>query len=449
MPIVEVMIPAEAGEVDECVVVTWLKRENDPVQKDEVLLIVQAEKISFEIPAPASGRVAAILAQQGEVVQRGQVLARLEVASLAEVAPAQPVPAMTSAPPAASPDALPGREIRASPVAKRLAREHNLNLALVPGRGEEGRITEKDVLAYLETQRSPASPAPETAGPARELRASPVAKRLAREHNVDLARVPGSGEGGRITEKDVLDFVAGQQAPPAPAAAASPVATAPAAAIPMAGMRAAIARRMHESLHSMAQLTLHTEVDVTELVRLREELKTQLAVTYTDLIVRACVLALRRHPHLNATLEGEVIHLLPQLNIGVAVALDNGLVVPVIPNTDRLSLADLAQTQRRLAERARAGQLTSAELSGGTFTVTNLGTYDIDAFTPIINPPEAAILGVGRIVEKVVIYQGKIAQRSMLTLSLTFDHRLVDGAPAAAFLQTIKQLLEQPDALKD
>ena len=186
---------------------------------------------------------------------------------------------------------------------------------------------------------------------------------------------------------------------------------------------------------------------MTELVALRERLKAQFSITYTDLIVRACALALRQHPHLNATLDGEVIRLLSQINIGVAVAVDNGLVAPVIPNTDRLSLADLAQAQRRLAERARAGQLTAAEMSGGTFTVTNLGMYDIDGFTPIVNPPEAAILGVGRIVEKVVIYQGKIAQRAMMTLSLTFDHRLVDGAPAAAFLQTVKQMLETPDRL--
>jgi pyruvate dehydrogenase E2 component (dihydrolipoamide acetyltransferase) len=164
-------------------------------------------------------------------------------------------------------------------------------------------------------------------------------------------------------------------------------------------------------------------------------------------VVRACALALRQHPRLNATLDGETIRLLPQVNIGLAVALDEGLIVPVIRDVDRHSLSDLAQARIRLAERARANQLTPNEVSGGTFTVTNLGNYDIDAFTPIINPPEAAILGVGRIVEKVVIYQGKISQRAMMTLSLTFDHRLVDGAPASAFLQSIKQLLELPGRL--
>ena len=165
-------------------------------------------------------------------------------------------------------------------------------------------------------------------------------------------------------------------------------------------------------------------------------------------IVRACALALRRYPHLNATLDGETIRLLPDINIGLAVAQKGGLVVPVINEAGRQSLSNLVKIRRRLVERAQAGQLTAAEMSGGTFTVTNLGTYDIDGFTPIINPPEAAILGIGRIVEKVVVYRGKIAQRAMMTLSLTFDHRLVDGAPAAEFLQTIKQLLETPAQLE-
>jgi pyruvate dehydrogenase E2 component (dihydrolipoamide acetyltransferase) len=195
----------------------------------------------------------------------------------------------------------------------------------------------------------------------------------------------------------------------------------------------------------MAQLTLHTAADVTELVAYREQHKAA-GITYTDLLLRACALALPRHPRLNARLAGDQIHVLPEVHLGLAVALEEGLVVPVIRQALRLSLAELARARARLADRARAGQLTADEMSGSTFTVTNLGMFDIDAFTPIINPPEAAILGVGRIVEKVVIRHGKIAQRAMLTLSLTIDHRLVDGAPAAAFLQEVKYLLEDPVA---
>lgn len=442
MPILDIVIPDEIGDVDECVVVTWLKREGSAVEKDEVLLILQAEKISFELPSPAAGQVTAILAQQGEVVKKGQPLARLEVAELVETLPPAP-------PQAAAAPARPTGEVRASPVAKRLAREHNVDLSLVAGTGDEGRITEKDVLAFVEARQAKAAPPPAAVRSAPP--ASPVAKRMAREHNVDLAQVSGTGEGGRVTEKDVLAFVEAQRAKAAPQPTPSEVKPVPSLpqgeTIPLSGARGTIARRMHDSLHSMAQLTLHTEADVTELVALRESLKAHTPLTYTDLIVRACALALRQHPRLNATLEGETIRLLSQINIGLAVALDDGLIVPVIPAADQKSLADLAQLRTRLAERARAGQLVKEEISGGTFTVTNLGSYDIDAFTPIINPPEAAILGVGRIVEKVVIYQGKIAQRAMITLSLTFDHRLVDGAPAAAFLQMIKRLLEAPTQL--
>jgi pyruvate dehydrogenase E2 component (dihydrolipoamide acetyltransferase) len=213
-------------------------------------------------------------------------------------------------------------------------------------------------------------------------------------------------------------------------------------------MRQTIARRMHESLQGTAQLTLHTEADVTELVALRERLKagggTESAATYTDFIVRTCARALRQHPGVNVTLRGETIHYLPDIHIGLAVALDNGLVVPVIRHADRKTLAELAEERVQLAARARAGQLTAEEMSGGTFTVTNLGAYDVDWFTPIVNLPEAAILGVGRVAEKVVIHRGRVAQRSMLGLSLTIDHRLIDGAPGAAFLQAIRAELEEP-----
>ena len=438
MPILEVVVPAEIGDVEECVIVTWLKKEGDPIAKDETLLILQAEKVAFDVPVPAAGQVAAILAQQGEVVKKGQVLAHLEVTSTKEVPVPIPAEAVTAPAPASSPTGA----VRASPIAKRLARQHKIDLGQVAGSGKDGRITEKDVLAFIEAQQVKAEPA--AAPSVQGIRASPVAKRLAREYNVDLSQVASSG--ARITEKDVLAFIEGQRVEPG---AEQPVTVeSEAETILLTGTRATIARRMQDSLHSMAQLTLHTEADVTDLVAMREDLKQRSPITYTDLVMRACALALRQHSRLNATLDGDTIRILPQINIGLAVALDDGLIVPVIPRADQQSLTELAQSRLRLAERARTDQLTVEEVSGGTFTVTNLGTYDIDAFTPIINPPEAAILGVGRIVEKVVIHAGKIAQRAMMTLSLTFDHRLVDGAPAAAFLQSIKQLMESPEQLE-
>ncbi len=376
MPVVDIPVPDVIGDAEECVVVTWLKRVGDFVREGEDLVVLQVEKVSYDVPSPVTGRLVEILVPQGQVARRDQPLARVEVTEEEAVAP----PAEGSAkpaPPAPRPESRPGRVL-----------------------------------------------------------ASPMAKRLAREHNIDLSQIQGTGRGGRITEKDVRAFIEAQKA------GAKEEET-----IPLAGMRATIARRMHESLHTMAQLTLFTEADVTDLVALRARLKDEAGVTYTDLIVRACALALREHPRLNARLEGDVIRLLPDVHIGIAVALEDGLVVPVIRHADQKDVVALARTRQALVERARQGQLSGEEMSGSTFTVTNLGMYDIDGFTPIINPPEVAILGVGRIVEKVVIHQGKVAQRAMMVLSLTFDHRVVDGAPAAAFLQTIKRYLETPDTL--
>ena len=194
---------------------------------------------------------------------------------------------------------------------------------------------------------------------------------------------------------------------------------------------------MLESLRGMAQLTLNTDAYVTALVKQREALKNQFDLTYTDLLVKAAALALRKHPRLNARVVGQEIHLLPEIHIGVAVGLDDGLIAPVVRDADRKPLKTIAEENRELAERARGGKLGPADVTGGTFTVTNLGTFGIDTFTPIINPPEAGILGVGRIVERIARREADLVWRQMMTLSLTFDHRVVDGAPAAAFLQTL------------
>ncbi|MGH7960842.1 MAG: dihydrolipoamide acetyltransferase family protein, partial [Candidatus Binatia bacterium] len=205
--------------------------------------------------------------------------------------------------------------------------------------------------------------------------------------------------------------------------------------------RKVIAERMHKSLQGSAQLTITTEVDVTQLIDRRQEVQREFNATYTDFIIQACAHALKQHPRMNAALDGEGIHLQDHLSVGLAVALDEGLIVPVVRNADKKSLKEIAQEARSLAEKARAGKLTLEEVSGGTFTVSNLGMYGVDGFTPILNTPQTGILGVGRIVEKPVIYRGEVAKRSMMVLSLTFDHRVIDGAPAGAFLQTVADLL--------
>jgi pyruvate dehydrogenase E2 component (dihydrolipoamide acetyltransferase) len=366
-------------------VVKWIKRDGEPANTGDPIVVVMSKKITYQVQALAAGIVRHVVREK-ETRPVGAVIGYI-------LAPGEEMPEVVLAP------GIPPVEVVPVPTPV------------------------------------PASPPPE-ARPF--ILATPAARRLAGEMGIDLAQVRGTGPGGRISEADVRR--AAEERARAPAI---PVAPWP-RTIPFAGMRQAVAERMTESLRTMAQVTLHVEADVTEMVRLRERLKEQFDLTYTDIIIKAAAAALREHPVLNASLVGEEIQLIPEIHIGVAVALEDGLIVPVVRNVDGKSLSEIAGETRRLADGARAGTLTVDEVTGSTFTVTNLGMYEVDGFTPIINPPETAILGVGRIVEKPAIYRGEFARRSMMTLSLTFDHRLVDGAPAAAFLRRVKELLEVP-----
>jgi pyruvate dehydrogenase E2 component (dihydrolipoamide acetyltransferase) len=273
---------------------------------------------------------------------------------------------------------------------------------------------------------------PEPAAP----QVTPRARRLARGTGVDLARVAGTGPGGRITEEDVRAAAAVGAGPdPAPAPGRS-------------SMRATIARRMYHSLHSMAQLTLVTTADVTDLVAYRHQLERRPRPGYIDMLVKAVALALRQHPALNATMAGDAVRVLPDIHIGLATAVPDGLLVPVVRDADRKSLDRIAAETAALIGRVRDGTFGIDDVSGSTFTVSSLSANGIDAFTPIINPPEAAILGAGRIVE--VATRGpsdNVVWRKSVTLSLTIDHRVTDGAPGAAFLATVGSLLGSPQTL--
>jgi pyruvate dehydrogenase E2 component (dihydrolipoamide acetyltransferase) len=270
---------------------------------------------------------------------------------------------------------------------------------------------------------------------------------------LDLAQVPGTGPEGCILGRDVLRFneeqnqalVQPQRPTPAPAIETF----LPGRVVPFTGMRRVIAQRMTESLRTTAQATLNAEADVTDLLRLRQQVRTRPAPTHTDLVIKAAALALKEHPRLNAILLGDEIELLEDIHIGFSVPLPDGLLVPVIRNADRRLAGEIAQEGRRLARAARAGRLTVDDVTGSTFTVTDLGIYGVDFFVPIINPPEVAILGIGRLAKKLVLHQGRRLSRARLMLCLAFDHRVVDGAPAAAFLRTLIRLLARPQALFD
>lgn len=421
-----IKMPKMGMSMSEGELTTWLKADGEYVEQGESVIEIESDKITNVVEAPSAGflhrvetegevyPVGAILGYitaEGEPIPEAEHVPAAEAAPTPEAAEAKPEPAAAPTPEKAF--------VLASPIARRLAREHGVDLAEVEGTGPDGRVMEDDVRTYLDARK--------------EVKISPVARKLADEAGLDVTTLTGTGPQGRITREDVERALATRAEAPASKEG-----------VPLTGIRRTIAQRMAESLQTMAQVTAFTDVDVTELVTLRKRLKRDFELSYTDLIIQAAARALEKHRNVNVSLVDGTLVEHGEIHVGMAVALDDGLIVPVIRNANRKSLREIAQETRDLAQRARDGTLDPDDVTGSTFSVTNLGTYGIDGFTPIINPPEAAILGVGRIVEKPAAYRGAIALRQMLVLSLTFDHRIVDGAPASAFLQTLAEMLAMP-----
>jgi pyruvate dehydrogenase E2 component (dihydrolipoamide acetyltransferase) len=420
----QVLMPVLGLTMEEGAVSAWLKAEGERVVKDEPLLLVETDKATVEVPAPVNGVLARILVPPGRPVPVRTPIAEISVEGerLPDGAPESARP-LSAAPPVAS-DPLPrpseGRRF-VSPRARRAAREHGVDLAAVTGSGAQGRIVERDVLAAVSSRR---------------VIATPLAERVAAAHGISLEGIVGTGPQGRVTREDVL------------AAAEAPV-------TPLSRLRQITAERMAVSARAAPHVTLFLDADLEEAARFRAQLAPEFArlgvpaLPWDAIIAKAAALALRDHPALNATwVEGVGIRRHSATNIGVAVALEpEGLVVPVLRAADQRTLRELAADLLALVERARAGRSRPDDLAGGTFTISNLGAQRIDAFTPIINPPEAAILGVGRIAEKPAVRAGALVIRTQATLALSFDHRVVDGAPAAAFLARLAELLERPYAL--
>jgi pyruvate dehydrogenase E2 component (dihydrolipoamide acetyltransferase) len=333
-----------------------------------------------------------------------------------------------------------------------VARELGVDVAAITGSGPGGRVVERDVQAAAAAQPAAAA-APE------RIIASPLARRMAAEHGVDLATLKGTGPGGRITERDVTAAVEAGPAAPAPAEAPAilpAVAAATGAFEPLNRVRRITADRMAASSRSVARVTLLMEVDMTEAVRFRTQLAPEFEkrygarLAYDAMIGKACAIALAEHPHVNAqwqeAADGQPagLRLQEQVNIGIAVQGEQGLLVVVVRDADSKSLAQVNSDLIGMVATSRQGGLGPDALTGGTFTVTNLGGYGVEAFTPIVNPPETAILGVGRIAQRPAVIDGQIVARDLMYLSLAFDHRVVDGAPAAQFLQRVKECLESP-----
>ena len=464
----EIVLPQWGMEMQDGTIVRWLKQEGDTVEEGEPIVEVETAKLQTELESTAAGVLTRIVAQEGEIVPIRGVLCVIDEPGEQEASPSAPahVVGAATAPSSVStsavaqtvsPERVDGRAdrgVQVVPAARRLARERGLDLGQVNGTGPNGRILLADVEAALQAP-PPQAADPEAAVARDRVPVVPAARRLARENDVDLATVNGSGPQGRILIEDVEAAIALRQAQGQ--REVTHVAPGPPAdgVVPLTGIRGAVATRMLQSIQTTAQVTLTTEAIVTEAMQLRRGLSRHHSeeaggsIGPLPVVVKAAAEALKRHPRMNAIettgANGEAhVQMLREVNIGLAVALEEGLVTPVIRGADGKSLAQLAAENRDLAARTREGRTRPEEISGGTFTITNLGANEIDGFTPIINPPQVGILGVGRVVEKPVIVNGEIAKGETMYLSLTFDHRVIDGAPAAEFLQTVKSLLEDP-----
>lgn len=427
----DVIMPALGIAQETGKVLRWFKVEGESVAEGEPLLEIETDKITVEIEAPASGILANITASAGDEVPVGQPIAEIlapgeesrgagEQRSAGAVTPAPPHPSTHA-------------QVEATPVARRIAAEHGLDLRQIKPEG--GRIGKADVLAYLEAQST--SPLIEVTP--RLPPASPKARRLAAERGLDIAQLQGSGPDGAVLTADVL------------AAVTMPAPTAEPQALTVSTAWRIMAERVTQSWTSVPHFYLLREVNASRLVTWRERARRRLTekITYTDLLVKLVAAALREHPRVNARWDDGSIVPQERINVGLAVAIEDGLVVPVIHQADELSLQEIAARREDLVVRAQAGKLQPADIQGGTFTISNLGMYGVDAFNAIVNPPQAAILAVGRIAERVVAVEGRPAVQPMMMLSLSCDHRVIDGARAARFLETVVGLIEEPLELLD
>ena len=498
----KIIMPKQGLQMTEGVITQWLAGEGDTIQEGQPLFEMETDKLSITIDSSASGTILKLLYEEGDMVPVTETIAivgnpgedysaLLSGEEAAAAAPAAEAPKAAAAP-ASNINAhriiMPkqGLQMTEGVITQWLVSEGDeikegqpmfemetdklsitidstasgTVLRLLYEEGDMVPITETiavvgekgiDVDAFLGGEAAaPAAEAPAEAAPAAGGRifASPRARMTAEQKGVDIAAIAGTGPDGLIIERDVL------AAKPAPAAAQAPVkAEAPAGeretVIPLKGMRKIIAERMHQSLHDLAQANHRMEVDMSECVRMREQLKALgVKVSYNDMVIRCTAKALTEFPMMNSSMTDTAIIQKHYVNVGMAVATDTGLLVPVIRDADKMTLTQIGEAARDLGKRTKEGGLNPDELTGGTFTVTTLGMFGVDSFTAVINAPEAGILAVGQMKKRaIVLDDDSIAVRPMMWLSLTYDHRIVDGAPAAQFLKRIKTLLENPSLL--
>ena len=449
-----IVMPQMGYDMHEGKVVRWLKKEGEEVTRGEVIAEIETDKATVEYEAYTGGVMAKIVAEEGIAIPVGGLIAVM-------TAPGEAIPediltdaaialaADSPAPAAAAVQALEGpisaavapadtKEVRASPLARRLAKERGFDLATITGTGPGGRITEADI----PEQGAAVAPAASSNG---YIKASPLAKRLARERGIDLATLTGTGPGGRVIEADVPEH-----AVPAAAESVAP-ATLVSENVELSRMRQAIARVTSDSKRDAPHFYVAIDVDMTKAMSFRRDLNDELdaenRVSVNDLIVKASAIAIGRHPKFNSFFRDDHLQMNAAINVGIAIALESGLIVPGVNGCESKSLVEIAAASRDLVSRANSGTLRNDEYSGTTFSVSNLGAFDIESFTAIIFPPHAAILAVGTVKEQPVVRDGELAIAQIMKATLSTDHRVADGAEAAQFLVEIKKLLQNPISL--
>ncbi|WP_339198667.1 dihydrolipoamide acetyltransferase family protein [Aeribacillus sp. FSL k6-2211] len=435
----EIFMPKLSSTMEVGTLLQWFKEEGESVDIGEPLFEIMTDKINIEVEAYDRGILLKKYFQPDDQIPVNQVIGYIgepgekvpdEPPALSEESNEQSVEKTEQS--ETNEDAVEVKsnengKVRATPAARRLAKEAQVDLRNIVGSGPKGRIHLKDVKQYLETEKA-------------QPKASPLARKIAEHENIDLKALQGSGAGGKVMKQDVINAIQ----------ASSQKAQQPEVRKKLSGLRKVVADRMVQSAFTAPHVTLASDIDMTKAIEMRTALlpvvekQTGFRLTYTDIIIKAVGTALSRFPEVNVHLEHDEIIYKNEVNVGVAVAVKDGLMVPVIKQVEQKGLAAICAEAKDLSKRAREQKLRPDELKGSTFTISNLGMYPIDVFTPIINQPEIAILGVGRTQEKTVVVNGEIVIRPMMTASLSFDHRVIDGAPAAEFLAEVKRILENP-----
>jgi pyruvate dehydrogenase E2 component (dihydrolipoamide acetyltransferase) len=430
----EVIMPKFGFTQETAEIVKWLKHEGDAVEAGDLIAEVTTDKVNMDVESMEDGILAGLKYKEGDIVPVATVIAYIlkpgeSLPSKSASAASSPTPQPASAPPVIS--APPSS---ATPVALRVAQELNVDISKVSGSGIGGRITREDVESYAQKGKG-------------KISATPAARRIAREQGVNLSSITGSGPNGRVQGEDVSKIKTGSVSSFVVEKAAEKMDDF--GVVPMSSIRRTIANRLQQSSQQAPHIFFDAEVDITALEALRQQANQRdMKISLTALIARIVAWALTKHPYINSQLDGTNILLMKNVNIGVAVALDNGLIVPVIRNADKKSVFNISNEISLLAEKARQNNLKPDDLTEGTFTISNLGMFGVDRFTAIINPPQSAILAVSRAVKKFVPDEnGQPVLHPMMTITLSADHRVIDGAIAAQFLSDLRNGLEQPEII--